>query len=109
MELLVRGRLHGGLVKVFPVMLPGGRHFLSVPNGVAAVFSAGATMACFGPPLLTIPGLTGASLVALWALACLLMGLLCGGVRERWGSVWAAVVVHCASALGASVVLEIFL
>ncbi len=105
LELLVRGRVHGGLVKVYPVMLPAGRHFVSVPNGVAALISASATMACIGPPVLAIPGSNPVATVALWAAACLVMGLVCGGVRERWGSVWAAVLVHLSSALIASYVV----
>ena len=105
-ELLARGWLHGSLVKVYPVMLPGGRHFISVPNGVAALFSAGATMACFAPTHLPLPAMTGLATLALWALACLLMGLLCGGVRERWGSVWASVTVHCTAALVAWLVVD---
>jgi hypothetical protein len=100
-ELLLRGVLHGMLVTVFPIMLTTGRRFVSTPNGVAALASALIVPACLLPPSwISIPG-GPASATALAALAALVLGLLCGSARERWGSVWAAVVLH----LGAVVVV----
>jgi len=96
-ELLLRGVLHGLLVTVFPIMLTTGRRFVSIPNGVAALASAAVMPVCLQPPSwISIPG-GPASATALAALAALVLGLLCGSVRERWGSVWAAVILHLAA------------
>jgi hypothetical protein len=101
-ELLCRGAVHGLMVTAFPVMQRHGRHFVSVPNVVAAGVYCGAMMVCLLPPdWLEIMGGADARpwTWLLWASASLVLGLLCGGVRERWGSVWAAVTVHVTTAL----------
>lgn len=101
-ELLCRGAVHGLMVNAYPVMQRFGRHFVSVPNLVAAGVYCGAMTVCLLPPhWLGITNGAGATtgIWTLWAVAGLGLGLLCGGVRERWGSVWAAVTVHAATAL----------
>lgn len=98
-ELLVHGAAHGILVTAFPVMLTAGRRFVSVPNAVSAVIYAAALLVCLEPPawLLTLAG-RGTAL-SIWVPCALIMGLICGSVRERWGSVWAPVALHAVSAL----------
>ncbi len=105
-ELLVHGAAHGILVTAFPVMLTTGRRFLSRPNTVSAVIYAAAVLVCLAPPswLLSLTG-RGTAL-SVWALGALVMGVLCGSIRERWGSVWAPVALHAVSAL---IVLGVFL
>jgi len=100
-EILLRGALHGWLVTVFPIMLSHGRHFISVPNAVAAVVYTVALTACFLPPtwLASVTGVTASWM--LWCLAGLGFGLLCGAVRERWGSLWAPVLLHALTAVAA--------
>jgi hypothetical protein len=95
-ELLLRGAIHGLMVTAFPVMQRHGRHFVSVPNVVAASVYCGGMMTCLLPAewLETASGTR-----VLWGVACFILGLLCGGARERWGSVWAAVMLHAATAL----------
>lgn len=104
-ELLVHGAVHGILVTAFPVMLTTGRRFLSAPNAISAVIYAAAVLVCLAPPawLLTLANRGTVGLA--WVLCALVMGLLCGSVRERWGSVWAPVALHAVSAL---IVLGVF-
>ena len=100
-ELLLRGALHGLLVTVYPIMLSGGRHFISVPNAVSAVTYAALVGVCFMAPS-WLPSAAGGALVWLgWLGAAFAFGLICGGVRERWGSVWTAVILHALTALAA--------
>ncbi|MEE4273705.1 MAG: CPBP family glutamic-type intramembrane protease [Thermoanaerobaculales bacterium] len=97
-ELLFRGLCQGIMITTHPAMLWTGRRFLSVPNLVTALLSTGAIMLTTLPPF----RLKDRSVsVALWALAACVMGLSCGFARERSGSVWAAVIVHLASAMTA--------
>ena len=105
-ELLVHGAAHGILVTAFPVMLTTGRRFISVPNAVSAVIYAAALLVCLEPPAWLLTLANRASVGVAWVLGALAMGLLCGSVRERWGSVWAPVALHAVSAL---VVLGVFL
>lgn len=95
-ELLLRGAIHGLMVTAFPVMQLHGRHFVSVPNVVAASIYCAGMMACLLPPV-WLDTATGTWM--LWGMASFIFGLLCGGARERWGSVWAAVMLHAATAL----------
>jgi hypothetical protein len=108
-ELLCRGAVHGLMVTAFPVMQRHGRHFVSVPNVVAAGIYCGATMVCLLPPIWPQIG-NGAYarswIWLVWAVSCLVLGLLCGGARERWGSLWAAAAVHTAAALTAWLLLS---
>ena len=104
-ELLLRGVLHGVLVMSFPIMLPSGRRFISVPNSAAAVVYTVAMMVCFLPPGWLVPSAGKAATLVIWVVACLVLGLALGGVRERWGSVWSAVILHVASAITAWIVL----
>ncbi len=106
-ETLLRGALHGHLLRFFPVMAASGRLFISVPNAVAAVVYSGAVTVCLLPPLWLTTDIGGWWLG--WAGAALIFGLLCGGVRERSRSVWAAVILHVLSAIVAWIVLIKFL
>jgi len=103
-ELLMRGVLHGIMVTGFPVMLWSGRRFISLPNLVSSVAFATAVMVCFRPPWWL--GESPVSIVAR-VVAALTMGLVCGAVRERSGSVWAAVITHTGAAAAAWVVLSL--
>jgi membrane protease YdiL (CAAX protease family) len=105
-ETLLRGALHGHLLRFFPVMAASGRLFISVPNAVAAVIYSGAVTTCLLPPAWLTPDIGGWWMG--WAGAALIFGLLCGGVRERSRSVWAAVILHSASAIIAWIVLRQF-
>ena len=106
-ETLLRGALHGHLLRFFPVMAASGRLFISVPNAVAAVVYTGAVMICLLPPAWLTSDIGGWWMG--WAGATLIFGLVCGGVRERSRSVWAAVILHSASAIIAWIVLTRFL
>jgi len=106
-ETLIRGAFHGHLLRFFPVMTAGGRLFVSIPNGIAALVYAGAVIACLDPPA-WLQGIFGAWW-AIWFGSALAFGLLCGAVRERWRSVWAAVILHAASAITAWIVLSYWL
>jgi membrane protease YdiL (CAAX protease family) len=103
-ELLMRGVLHGIIATGFPIMLWSGRRFLSVPNLVSSVAFTAAVMACFRPPWWLGQGSVA---ITAWAAAALAMGLVCGAVRERIGSVWAAVITHTAAAAAAWAVLSL--
>ena len=102
-ELLMRGVLHGIMVTGFPIMMWSGRRFISVPNLVSSVAFTIAVMVCFRSPWWLGEGPVA---TAVWAVAALTMGLVCGAVRERSGSVWAAVVTHTASVAAAWAVLS---
>jgi membrane protease YdiL (CAAX protease family) len=102
-EALLRGALHGHLLRFFPVMLASGRVFVSVPNVVAAVIYAGAVTICLLPPLWLTESIRGWWWV--WFGSALVFGLVCGVVRERSRSLWAAVFLHGASAIAAWLLL----
>jgi hypothetical protein len=106
-ETLTRGAVHGHLLRFFSVMTAGGRLFVSIPNVVAGLVYAGAAVICLRPPAWLV-GIFGAWWV-LWFGFALIFGLLCGAVRERWRSVWAAVILHAASAITAWLVLSYWL
>jgi membrane protease YdiL (CAAX protease family) len=106
-ETLLRGALHGHLLRFFPVMPGRGRLFISVPNAVAAVVYSGAVTICLLPPGWLTTDIGGWWVG--WAGAALIFGLVCGGVRERSRSVWAAVILHALSAMVALSVLTNFL
>lgn len=101
-ELLFRGLCQGIMITTHPAMLWTGRRYLSVPNLVTALLSTGAIMLTTLPPFWLGDG---SASVALWVAAALVMGLCCGFARERSGSVWAAVIVHLASAMAAWLLL----
>jgi len=103
-ELLMRGVLHGIMVTGFPIMLWSGRRFISVPNLVSSVAFTTAVMVCFRPPWWLGDGPVA---ITAWAVAALTMGLVCGAVRERSGSVWAAVITHTVSAAAVWAVLSL--
>lgn len=103
-ELLMRGVLHGIMVTGFPIMLWSGRRFISVPNLVSSVAFTTAVMVCFRPPWWLGEGPVA---ITAWGVAALTMGLICGVVRERSSSVWAAVITHTASAAAAWAVLSL--
>jgi len=105
-ETLLRGALHGHLLRFFPVMAASGRLFISVPNAVAAVVYSGAVTVCLLPPAWLTTDIGGWWMG--WAGAALIFGLVCGGVRERSRSVWAAVILHALSAMIALAVLSQF-
>ena len=94
-EALLRGVLHGDLVRFFSVMNPNGRRFISVPNLVAAIVYAAAVTTCLVPPL-WLAGVVG-PWWAVWGVAAFILGLACGALRERSASLWAAVTLHCAT------------
>jgi hypothetical protein len=106
-EALLRGALHGHLLRFFPVMTGSGRFFISIPNAVAALAYACAATVCLLPP----DWLTGSMAIwwAVWFAAAFLVGVVCGCVREWWRSVWAAAILHAASAFVAWMVLTRFL
>ena len=88
-------------------MMGSGRLFVSIPSAVSAIVYAGAVTICLMPPAwLTeaMPGWWG-----VWFGAALMVGLICGGVREWWRSLWAAVFLHAVSAITAWFVLNRFL
>jgi hypothetical protein len=105
-ETLLRGALHGHLLRFYPVMPSSGRLFISVPNAVSAVVYSGAVTVCLLPPAWLTMDIGGWWMG--WAGAALVFGLVCGGVRERSRSVWAAVILHAASAIVAWAVLSRF-
>jgi membrane protease YdiL (CAAX protease family) len=105
-ETLLRGALHGHLLRFFPVMAASGRLFISVPNAVAAVVYSVAVTVCLLPPAWLTADIGGWWMG--WAGAALIFGLVCGGVRERTRSVWAAVILHASSAMIAWIVLTRF-
>jgi membrane protease YdiL (CAAX protease family) len=105
-ETLLRGALHGHLLRFFPVMAASGRVFISVPNAVAAVVYSAAVTLCMLPPMWLSADIGGGWMG--WAGAALIFGLVCGGVRERSRSLWAAVILHTASAIAAWFVLTRF-
>jgi membrane protease YdiL (CAAX protease family) len=107
METLLRGALHGHLLRFFPVMAASGRFFISVPNAVTAVTYSAAVMLCLLPPAWLNADIGGWWIG--WAGAALIFGLVCGGVRERSRSVWAAAILHAFSATVAWIVLAKFL
>ena len=106
-ETLLRGALHGHLLRFFPVMAASGRLFISAPNAVAAMVYSGAVTICVLPPAWLTTDIGGWWMG--WAGAALIFGLVCGGVCERSRSVWAAVVLHAASAIIAWIILTKFL
>ena len=98
-ELLFRGVVHGLLVEVYPVMVPGGRRYPSVP---LAVSSLGSTLLALwlaprGHDLLVAGPLPWAATLA----AALVLSLACGVARERSGSVMAAAALHVVAVLAA--------
>jgi hypothetical protein len=106
-EALLRGAVHGHLLRVFPVMTGSGRVFVSIPNLVSAVVFACAATACLLPPDWLTETIRG--WWAVWFGAALIVGLICGGVREWWRSLWAVVILHAASAIAAWVVFSYWL
>jgi hypothetical protein len=94
-ELLIRGVCYGIMVTAYPIMLWTGRHFLSVPNAIASLISAGAIVCLWLPPVWI--GADAAAL-ALWPVAAVVLGIASGAARERSGSVWLPVVLHLVSA-----------
>ncbi|MCW8984843.1 MAG: hypothetical protein OQK55_05845, partial [Thermoanaerobaculales bacterium] len=102
-ETLLRGALHGHLLRFYPVMPSSGRLFISVPNAVAAVVYSGAVTVSMLPPEWLTADIGGWWMG--WVGAALILGLVCGGVRERSRSVWAAVILHALSAVVAWIVL----
>jgi membrane protease YdiL (CAAX protease family) len=106
-ETLLRGALHGHLLRFFPVMAASGRVFISVPNAVAAVIYSAAVTICLLPPEWLSADIGGWWMG--WAGAALIFGLVIGGVRERSRSVWAAVILHALSAMIALSILTKFL
>jgi membrane protease YdiL (CAAX protease family) len=105
-ETLLRGALHGHLLRFYPVMPSSGRIFISVPNAVSAMVYSGAVTICLLPPAWLTTEIGGWLMG--WAGAALIFGLVCGGVRERSRSVWAAVILHAVSAIAAWIVLARF-
>jgi hypothetical protein len=97
-ELLLRGALYGLLMTVFPVNLDI-RWRISAPNAVTAFASAAAVACCFEPPGWTSWAGSATGAWGVWMGAALVMGLILGMVRERWGSVWAAVALHGVTAV----------
>lgn len=104
-EVLFRGLVHGLIVEVSPVMVPGGRRYASLPLAVSVLASTVATVALVRPGHdLIVAGplpLTG------WIGATLVLGMVCGIARERSGSVWAAAALHVVAVLAAWVGLVI--
>ncbi len=105
-EVLMRGVVHGTLVTAYPIMLWSGRRFLSIPNLVSAAAYMLAVTACFAPP--TWLGIAGTNTLA-WMVSSFVLGLVCGAVRERSGSVWGAALVHAAAAALAWVVVPLLI
>jgi hypothetical protein len=106
-EALLRGALHGHLLRVFPVMMGSGRLFVSIPNIVSALVFACAVTACLMAPAWLTETIRG--WWAVWFGAALIVGLICGAVREWWRSLWAAVILHAASAIVAWIVFSYWL
>jgi hypothetical protein len=106
-ETLLRGAMHGHLLRFFPVMAARGRIFISVPNAVAALVYSCTVTICLLPPAWLTSDIGGWWMG--WAGAALIFGLICGVVRERSRSVWAAVILHSVSATAAWIVLTRFL
>jgi len=92
-EVIFRGIVEGRLARVFRIMTPGGERFVSIPVVVSGLLSAIATLVLFspGPLVSSAPGPVG---MLAWGASALVVGVVCGAIRERSGSVWAAAVVH---------------
>jgi hypothetical protein len=106
-EALLRGAVHGHLLRVFPVMMGSGRLFVSIPNVVSALIFACAVTACLLPPAWLTETIRGWWVV--WFGAALILGLICGGVREWWRSLWAPVILHAVSAIAAWIAFSYWL
>ncbi len=92
-ELLLRGALYGILMTAYPVSLES-RWRISAPNALTAGAYTAAVALCFEPAgWASWVGSAIGAWVA-WLAAALVMGLVLGAVRERWRSVWAALVLH---------------
>lgn len=98
-EVLFRGVVHGLVVEVSPVMVPGGRRYASLPLAVSVLASTAATVVLGRAAHdMVVPG----PLPALaWVGAALVLGAVCGIARERSGSVWAAATLHVVAVLAA--------
>jgi len=99
-EVIFRGMVEGRLARVFRIMTPGGERFVSIPVVVSGLVSAIATLVLFpgGPLVRSAPGPIG---VLAWGASALVVGVVCGAIRERSGSMWAAAAVHAVVAAAA--------
>jgi hypothetical protein len=98
-EALLRGALHGHLLRFHPVMMGSGRFFVSVPSTISAFVYASAVTVCLVPPAWLTDVFAG--WWAVWFAAAMIFGLICGAVREWWRSLWAAVILHAFAAIAA--------
>ncbi len=107
-ELLLRGVSHGILVQAYPIMIPGGRWFVSVPVVVTTVLSTVFTVLLFLPTTLLSPWLSSLTLRwGAWVFAAVIVGSGCGLIRERSASVWPAAVLHATAVATAWAVLNL--
>ncbi len=107
-EMLLRGVTHGILVQTFPIMIPGGHWFISVPVALTTMISTTFTLLLFLPTIIVNAGLPSPALRwVVWLSAATVMGLGCGVVRERSASVWPAVGLHAAAVVVIWVVLNL--
>jgi hypothetical protein len=88
-ELLFRGLMHGMLVAYYPVTGVALRFRVSFPAVLCAAGSAAIGWLVFCP--LEWAGWRGA---AVWLAAGVALAIVTGVARERWHSVWVAVVLH---------------
>jgi hypothetical protein len=106
-EALLRGALHGHLVRFFPVTMGSGRFFVSVPSAISAFVYACAVTICLLPPAWLTDVFTG--WWAVWFAAAMVVGLICAAAREWWRSLWAAVILHAVVAIAAWLVFAYWL
>lgn len=108
-ELVFRGVAHGILAETFPIMIPRGHWFMSVPVVLTASISAALTVLLYLPTTLVTEGLSSTPLKwVVWLTATAAMGLVSGIVRERSASVWPVAAFHATGVTAAWVLLTLF-
>jgi hypothetical protein len=102
-ELTFRALAHGLLARAFTIQHDGGRWFLSWPTVLQALLYTLATPLALLAATAHLPGDGWAA--ALPLAGALLFGLAAGVARERSGSVFAPLLLHWLSALGAGAMM----
>lgn len=108
-ELVFRGVAHGLLAQTFPIMIPKGHWFLSLPVLLTATTSAVLSLVLFLPTSLFNEILSSEALGLVgWVTAAFVMGLVSGLIRERSASVWPASAFHATAVASVWIVLTAF-
>jgi predicted Abi (CAAX) family protease len=90
--------IHGIVATRYPVFARGIR-MISVPNLVGSLLYTATAAVILAPPTWLPGGWPAAAVWGIWLAGCCVLSLACGVARERWGSVWAAAVLHAISAV----------